>query len=1231
MRIERRFTDPKQDVYDGFAFTSHTSEIRGADGKTIFRMENVEAPAGWSQVAVDILAQKYFRRTGVPAVTKARREKGVPTWLAPRVADDKAEENAEGLKGETSARQVFDRLAGAWTYWGWKSELFDTEEDAKAYFDEMRYMLASQMAAPNSPQWFNTGLHWAYGITGEGQGHWYVDPKTGEAQLSDSAYQRPQPHACFIQRVEDDLLADGGIMDLWVREARLFKYGSGTGSNFSDIRGEGEKLTGGGTSSGLISFLKVGDRAAGAIKSGGTTRRAAKMVIVDIDHPDIEAFIDWKTVEENKVAALAVGSRLMNRRIGEILSAVANCEGTGDACLDPKENPALKRALRKAKKDAVPDGAIARALGLAKQGVTDAEIATYDVDWDSEAYGTVAGQNANNSIRVSDSFMRAVEQGSDWDLVNRTDGLTAKTVNARELWERAARAAWACADPGVQFHDTVNAWHTCASDGPIRGSNPCSEYMFLDDTACNLASLNLRAFQPKEGGFDTDRFIHAARLWTLTLEISVAMAQFPSRAIAQRSFEYRTLGLGFANLGGLLMSEGIAYDSEAGRAIAAAISAVMSAVAYRTSAEMAGNVGPFVRYEANMGPMGRVLRNHARAAHGGEELSEYEELNIAPIPLVHTHLTGRRWARQIGEQAKAIWAEAVDAVEEHGARNAQVSCIAPTGTIGLIMDCDTTGVEPDFALVKYKKLAGGGYFKIINHAVPSGLRALGYSESQIDDIIDYAVGVGTLEKAPGVNHRSLRSHGFTDHEIEQVEAALKSAFDIRFVFNKYTLGEGFCRDVLGVSEEQLADPGFSLLAHLGYNEVEIDDANVYCCGAMTVEGAPHIKDDHLAVFDCAAPCGRRGKRSLSVNSHLDMMAAVQPYTSGAISKTINMPATATMGDCQEAYERAWSLGLKAVALYRDGSKLSQPLASAVLDELDLDTLEEAVEAPRTKGAAMAAERIVERVVEKYVETPRNRRKLPDRRKGYIQKATVGGHKVYLHTGEFDEGELGEIFIDMHKEGAAFRSLMNNFAIAISIGLQYGVPLEEFVDAYVFTRFEPAGPVQGNDRIKQATSILDYLFRELAVSYLDRDDLAHVDPADAVSDGLGKGVKDGAKPDEGVAEVAQKFISKGYSRGRAPENLIQLDFATKKAKRAGGAGDDYEVVDPEESGMLEARSTPVDSTTAKAPERVIVPDAADEARAKGYSGDPCSECGSFTLLRAGTCLKCDTCGATTGCS
>ena len=1226
MRFSRRFTRPDAvsggaDPYGDIAFATRSSEIRGVSGEAVFEMAEIEAPEEWSQVAVDILAQKYVRRAGVPSAVTDVAEDGVPDWLTRKRAAPGA-----SFGGETSAKQVFDRLAGAWTYWGWREGVFDAEADARAFFDELRFMLAKQMAAPNSPQWFNTGLNWAYGVEGPAQGHWYFDVEKGEAVQSENAYERPQPHACFIQGVSDELLGDGGVMDLWMREARLFKYGSGAGSNFSAMRGAGEPLSSGGVTSGVLSFLKVGDRAAGAIKSGGTTRRAAKMVVLDADHPDIEDFVDWKAREEQKVAALVAGTKIIKRRLEAVVKACVNCDGEDEDCFDPKRNAALKREIRAAKRDCVPEGAIARALQLARQGVTELDLIELDIDWDSEAYATVSGQNANNSVRVTDNFLQAVDADRDWDLVRRTDGLASKTIRARDLWNRISRAAWTSADPGIQFHDTINAWHTCPNSGPIRASNPCSEYMFIDDTACNLASLNLRAFESADGGFDTAGFEHAARLWTVVLEISVAMAQFPSAEIAKRSYEHRTLGLGYANLGGWLMANGLAYDSDEARASAGAVTALMTAVGYATSAELAEALGKFPAYTKNSAPMERVLRNHARAAYGIDDASEYEGLNVMPVAFDAAACP----FDDLAERAGVAWEGALAAVQQHGARNAQISCIAPTGTIGLIMDCDTTGVEPDFALVKFKKLAGGGHFKIINRAVPDALKRLGYAASDIEAIEAYAVGHATLKGSPAVDHDALRAKGFTDHEIDLVENALKDAFDVRFAFNAWTLGEGFCVDVLGVSAEELSTPGFDLLSAIGFTENEIEAANLHCCGAMTLEGAPGLKSEHLPVFDCASPCGRTGARSLSINAHLGMMAAVQPFVSGAISKTINMPFEASVEDCARAYQDAWALGLKAVALYRDGSKLSQPLAGALLGDAFADALEDQAEEPRAAAAAATAQRVVERVVEKVIETPASRRRLPDRRKGYIQKSTVGGHKVYIHTGEFDDGELGEIFIDMHKEGAAFRSLMNNFAIAISIGLQYGVPLEEFVDAYVFTRFEPAGVVTGNDRIRNATSILDYIFRELAVSYLDRDDLAHVDPASASVDGLGGGVREGERPAEDAAEDAARFISKGYSRGRAPENLIQLaDFARKLTARR---TEDAETVEfeeaPQQIGHAGSAKT---ATPAGSSHRVIERDAADEARMKGYTGDPCPECGSFTLLRSGTCLKCDTCGATTGCS
>ncbi|MGA8323480.1 MAG: vitamin B12-dependent ribonucleotide reductase, partial [Xanthobacteraceae bacterium] len=1077
MRIERRFTKEGQSPYAEIAFRLTTSEIRNPDGSIVFHAENVEVPEQWSQVASDVLAQKYFRKAGVPSRLKKVEENSVPSWLWRSVLDETALAQlpeAERFTGETSCKQVFDRLAGTWTYWGWKGGYFSSEADAQAFFDEHRYMLAMQMVAPNSPQWFNTGLHWAYGIDGPGQGHFYVDFQSGELKASESAYEHPQPHACFIQSIADDLVNEGGIMDLWVREARLFKYGSGTGSNFSKLRGESEKLSGGGKSSGLMSFLKIGDRAAGAIKSGGTTRRAAKMVILDADHPDVETFIDWKVVEEQKVANLVTGSKINQRHLRAILKACVNCEGPGDSCFDPEKNPVLRREIKAARKNHVPDNYIRRIIQFAKQGYTDINFPIYDTDWDSEAYLTVSGQNSNNTVRVTDEFLKAVEADRDWDLFWRTNpGKIAKTVKARDLWEKIGHAAWASADPGLQFHTTINDWHTCSASGPIVASNPCSEYMFLDDTACNLASLNLLAFHTpalpaaangqtlKSELYDVEGYEHAVRLWTIVLEISVLMAQFPSREIAQRSYDFRTLGLGYANVGGLLMSSGIPYDSDAGRAICGALSAIMTGVSYATSAEMAAELSPFPLYADNREPMLRVMRNHRRAAYG--ERTGYEQMTTPPVPLDHKSCPDQK----LIAHAKAAWDRALQLGEAHGYRNAQASVVAPTGTIGLVMDCDTTGIEPDFALVKFKKLAGGGYFKIINRAVPEALRVLGYSEAEIAEIIVYAVGHGSLgngplKDAPAINHTSLKAKGFTPEAIEKVEKALPTAFDIKFAFNKWTLGAEFLRDELGVDAEDLASPTFDLLAHLGFTKREIEAANVHVCGAMTVEGAPHLKAEHYAVFDCANPCGRTGKRFLSVNSHIRMLAAAQPFISGAISKTINMPNDATVEDCKEAYLLSWRLALKANALYRDGSKLSQPLQSQLIadDAEEDDVIEAFLDKPTTARAAALSEKVVEKVVERIIEI-RSRERMPDRRKGYTQKAVVGGHKLYLRTGEYDDGRLGEIFIDMHKEGAALRSLLNNFAIAVSLGLQYGVPLDEYVDAFTFTRFEPQGPVQGN--------------------------------------------------------------------------------------------------------------------------------------------------------------------------
>jgi ribonucleoside-diphosphate reductase alpha chain len=1197
MKVTRRFTVGKATPWDGIVFETRKSEIRNMDGSVVRKMEKVVVPGNWSQVASDILAQKYFRRAGVPVATKRKAEKGVPTWLQRSVADEEALaslEPAKRTRSEEDCREVFQRMAGCWTYWGWKHDYFDSEEDARAYHDEMCFMLVNQMAAPNSPQWFNTGLHWAYGIDGPAQGHHYVDPKDGKVRLSESAYEHPQPHACFIQGVSDDLVGEGGIMDLWTREARLFKYGSGTGSNFSALRSAGESLSGGGRSSGLMSFLKIGDRAAGAIKSGGTTRRAAKMVIVDTDHPDIEEYVNWKVREENKVVALVTGSIIAERHLNAIMAACSAGDATGAERFDAKKNVALADAVRAARRDGVPDNYVVRVLQYAKQGYTGMKFETYTTDWDSEAYNTVSGQNSNNTVRITDQYMDAVKNDSWWNLTYRTNGAVAKKIRARDLWDQIAQAAWASADPGVQFDTTINDWHTCPADGRINASNPCSEYMFLDDTACNLASLNLMKYVDIESGqILLDDYIHSARLWTITLEISVLMAQFPSYEIARRSYDFRTLGLGYANIGTLLMVLGMPYDSHEGRNLTAALTAVLTGESYRTSAELAGELGAFPRYEANSQAMLRVIRNHRRAAYG-EPAAAYEGLRTPPVAIDQSAVPA-----VILKVAHRVWDEALALGEKNGYRNAQVSVIAPTGTIGLVMDCDTTGIEPDFALVKFKQLAGGGSFKIINQSVPAALRRMGYGESEIKAIIAYAVGHGTLRGAPGINVLSLKEKGFTDAVLAKVEAALPGAFELGHAFNPWVLGAEFIRDTLRISDDTLADAGGSVLRALGYAKEEVDAANEYVCGTMTIEGAPHLKESDYAVFDCANKCGRKGTRFIASEAHIRMMAAAQPFISGAISKTINMPNNASVEEVKESYMLSWKLGVKAMALYRDGSKLSQPLSAM----LDLFTdLEDMADAPPVVQAERLAEAVARSVVQRV--------RLPNRRGGYTQKAVVGGHKVYLRTGEYEDGRLGEMFIDMHKEGAAFRSLMNSFAIAVSLGLQYGVPLDEYVDAFVFSRFEPNGMVTGNDQIKMATSVIDYIFRELAITYLGRHEFGHgIDAEDLRHDTIG------AKADPEIEaaedELEDAVGATTLSRSAAPQAGSQQPAA--KASLGGG------------SSFSQGARGKVRSA------RAVSLEAVRDARAKGYEGDPCGECGQFTMVRNGACLKCMSCGATSGCS
>ena len=1139
LSIERRFTTEGVSPYDTITWSKRDSRITNPDGSIVFEMLDAEIPEAWSQVAADIMVSKYFRKAGVPQFDDA----GNP------ITD---ESGAPVLGPEQSARQVIDRLAATWRFWGEENGYFASSDDAQVFEDEIAYMLLHQMAAPNSPQWFNTGLHHRYGIEGPEQGFWYVDPETEQLEAGKDSYSRPSPHACFIQSVDDDLVNEGGIMDLWVREARLFKFGSGTGTNFSNLRAEGEPLSGGGKSSGLMSFLKVGDRAAGAIKSGGTTRRAAKMVILDIDHPDVETFINWKAVEEEKVRALIAGG--------------------------------------------------------------------YSADFNGDAYATVSGQNSNNTVRMTNEFVDAVMADEDWNLTQRTDGSTMKTVRARELWRQIAQAAWASADPGVQFHTSINEWHTSPAGGEIRGSNPCSEYMFLDNTACNLASLNLGKFyDDATGEFDLDAYQYAIRVWTMVLEISVTMAQFPSRAIAQGSYDYRTLGLGYANLGSLLMRMGIAYDSDEGRAIAGALTSILTGYSYATSAEMASVVGPFPLYNENVSSMLRVMKNHRRAAYGADQF-EFEGVSKTVVGIDQEVCPS-----DMLEQAHNAWDSAVELGTEHGYRNAQATVLAPTGTIGLLMDCDTTGVEPDFALVKFKKLAGGGYFKIANQSIAPALAALGYSESTNKGIIDYVVGTMSLDTSPFINTRTLLARGFSKADTAKIDATLPGVFELGFAFNQWILGEETMQR-LGFTPEEYNGLGFNMLEALGFTSEEISAANDTICGKQTIEGAPGLRDEHLEVFDTANKNGKTGVRYIHHIGHIKMMAAAQPFISGAISKTINMPNEATVADIEESYELSWELGLKAMALYRDGSKASQPL-SATSDEGTSDEDDEEISA--------AIERDVDvfsgvfepgtSPTEAYSQFPRPRFLLPGRRSGFTQEARIGGHKVFLRTGEYPDGTIGEIFLDLAKEGATLRGILGCFAIAVSKGLQYGVPLEEFVDTFTFQTFEPRGIVEGHPNIKMANSIVDYVFRTLGVEYLERDELAQVPPDRsgdlpepprglAVDAGLQLDLAEAAMEDDIDAQVAAAaFTDAGSTNGSVP--TAPLTRATAPVART--------------TAHVEHATNPAPASAHTAQE---VQTAAIQAVLADKMGDAplCDTCGHITV-RNGSCYRCLNCGDSKGCS
>jgi ribonucleoside-diphosphate reductase alpha chain len=1136
LRITRRFTEAGKDPYDKLEWSRRDSRITNPDGSTVFEMTDAEIPAGWSQVASDIMVSKYFRKAGVPQFD----EDGAQVF----------DESGQPVLGpERSAKQVFNRLAGTWRHWGEKEGYFATTDDALAFEDELKYMLANQMAAPNSPQWFNTGLNWAYGLTGPAQGLWFVDNATGEMTASPDSYSRPAPHACYILSVKDDLVNPGGIMDLWVREARIFKFGSGAGSNFSQIRGENEKLSGGGKSSGVMSFLKIGDRAAGAIKSGGTTRRAAKMVILDVDHPDIEKFIDWKKVEEDKARVLINHGGL----------------------------PA---------------------------------------DFNGDAYATVSGQNSNNSVRISNEFVQTVLDDGDWNLINRTDGSVRKTVKAKDLWDQIAEAAWACADPGLQFDTTINEWHTSPAGGRIRASNPCSEYLFLDDTACNLASINLVRFQNDETGvFDVEAYQHAIRLWTIVLEISVAMAHFPSPEIAQGSYDYRTLGLGYANLGSLLMRQGIAYDSDEGRAIAGALTSVLTGFSYATSAEMAEAVGSFPKFAENREAMLRVIRNHRRAA--------YDQHDFEGVSHLVMGIDADACPEDLLAAARTSWDLALERGLEHGYRNAQATVLAPTGTIGLLMDCDTTGVEPDFALVKFKKLAGGGYFKIANQSVAPALRHLGYDEGQIKDVVEYIVGTSSIDGAPHVNRETLMDKGFDDEDLAKLDRALPAVFELKHAFNVFTFGESTLQR-LGFGVDEYTGWEFNLLKALGFTSAQINEANDHICGRQTIEGAPHVTEEHLAVFDTANKNGKYGERFIHHYGHIKMMAAAQPFISGAISKTINMPHEITVEDIEESYRMSWEWGLKAMALYRDGSKAAQPLNSTSDEgeqsEDEAPAITAAVEADKAiHWGNLPAGISPTQAYAQGMKPPRFL--LPARRNGYNQEARIGGHKVFLRTGEYEDGTLGEIFIDLAKEGATLKGILSCFAIAVSKGLQYGVPLEEFVDTFTFQTFEPRGMVEGHPNIKMANSIVDYVFRALGVEYLERDELAQVPPERdmqlpeppsgiAVEAGVQLDLTDAAaEEDIDAVKAAAAFVDGPVS---PPEG------GSRGGQHGGGAAIAVEVTE-----KIEVTET----VTVVAGSAAMV----DSALKENMGDAPvCSNCGHMTI-RNGSCYVCLTCGDTTGCS
>ncbi|MDX2132765.1 MAG: adenosylcobalamin-dependent ribonucleoside-diphosphate reductase [Planctomycetota bacterium] len=1158
MKISRKFTKAGSDPFASVAWVKRSSRITNPDGSVVFEMKDAEVPETWSQLATDIMVSKYFRKAGVP-------QGGGPNGIAsPGAAKGDAT-----LGPEKSAKQVIHRLAGCWRHWGETHGYFDSKADAQAFYDELAYMMVHQMCAPNSPQWFNTGLNWAYAINGPAQGHWIVEPPSSkggvaEPRLADDAYTHPQPHACFIQSVSDDLVNEGGIMDLWVREARLFKYGSGTGTNFSNLRGDGEKLSGGGRSSGLMSWLRIGDRAASAIKSGGTTRRAAKMVCLDMDHPDIEDFVNWKVREEIKVQAMVEGLALLK-----------------------KHDPDLARQCDDFK------------LKL-------------DYDFNGEAYQTVSGQNSNNSVRIPDAFFEALDADAEWKTFSRTSGKVAKVLRARDLWAKIGYAAWRCADPGVQFDTTINAWHTCPGAGRINASNPCSEYMFLDNTACNLASLNvLKFYDSTARTFDVERFEHATDIWTVVLEISVLMAAFPSREIAELSYKYRTLGLGYANLGAMLMQAGIPYDSETGRAVCACLTAILTGRSYRMSAELARQMGPFPGYAPERETMLRVIRNHRRAAHGvARDSAEWEGLHPAtrPVPIDHTLVRAGGVpianAGALLDRAVAAWDDALTLGEKHGYRNAQTTVIAPTGTIGLLMDCDTTGVEPDFALVKFKKLAGGGYFKIANESVRPALKALGYSDTHVREIMAYLLGELSLEvPVPGRSPAQtlggmLKARGVSDADLKAISDQLPGVFELSFAFAGWAVPAGALA-ACGVSPAEAASPSFNLLSHLGLTREQIESLNTVICGTSTLEGAPHLKAAHVPVFDCANKCGKLGRRFIAPEGHIRMMAAAQPFISGAISKTINLPNDASVDDITACYRLSWELGLKANALYRDGCKLSQPL-SATADEAKKESGAEnpAGKEPAQKEPAPvpAAEKTsappAPAAIERAAPVRAVRRRLPDTRSSITHKFNIAGHEGYLTVGLYEDGQPGELFITMSKEGSTIGGLMDSLGTATSVALQYGVPVSSLVSKFSHQRFEPAGMTENVD-IPFAKSLVDYIFRWMGMQFVPGYRETHAPQR----------TRHDATP-HGVPVALPGVAPGGIEPARPARGVISESVEQHTEVKVVVTGRDGASMSA--SAMLSDYMDRVSDAPA------------------------CDVCGNVTV-RSGTCYKCLNCGNSMGCS